>query len=144
MSKKAVYRLGNIDSEYSAFVVESYVKILTCFELQNAARQPIDNKAFKVCIVDDDEDKFCDIDNWSVGVSAGGWIHKPKADSLATDSLAANNSSSAPFHIIESEGHMGDDQENRKTRSCRELLIKNSLISLFHLICKAIIRVRIC
>jgi hypothetical protein len=82
---KTVFRLGNIDSVYSETDIEHYIRsldirLLSCFELKNSARQPADNKAFRICIVSDDTNKFCKSDNWSVGVSIREWIHKPKSD----------------------------------------------------------------
>lgn len=82
---KAVYRLGNIDSSYSAEDIQDHirslgVRVVTCFELPRSTRQPTDNKAFRVCIIAADKDKLFSSENWSVGVTLREWLHKPKKD----------------------------------------------------------------
>jgi len=79
---KAVYRLGNVDSEYAASDVQDYVKglgirVLTCFELPQSVRQSAGNKAFRICIIVEDKPKLFDSSNWNVGVSVREWRHKP-------------------------------------------------------------------
>jgi hypothetical protein len=96
--KKAVFRLGNIDSVYSVPDIENHIRsigvnILSCFELKQSDSHPLDNKAFRVCIVAADSHKLCDNSNWSVGVSLRQWIHKPK-DSTAATSATVNESAS--------------------------------------------------
>jgi hypothetical protein len=91
--KKSVFRLGNIDSTYTAMDVETYVRslgvrILTCFELKQSPSQSEDNKSFRVCIVTDDNLKLCDSDNWSVGVTIRAWVHKPKTAAAGGGSAA--------------------------------------------------------
>lgn len=81
--KKAVFRLGNIDSEYATQDVEEYirslgVRLVSCFELPNSKNTPSDNKSFRVCIVHEDINLLCNSECWSVGISIREWIHKPK------------------------------------------------------------------
>jgi len=71
---KAVNRLGNIDSVYSVEHVQDYitllgVRVLTCFELPKALRQPAGNKSFRVCIIAEDKPKLLATSSWSVSVS---------------------------------------------------------------------------
>jgi hypothetical protein len=92
--KKSVYHIGNIDCSYSVSDVEDYirslgVRILTCFELKSSSTSPSDNKAFRVCIVDDDRNKLCDCDNWAIGVSIRVWTHKPKKDGVSDATSAS-------------------------------------------------------
>ena len=79
--KKAVFCLNNIDSEYSENDVLSYIKslgvnILTCFELKSTAKTPIDRKAFRICIAEDDKPKLLDNSVWAVGITIRDWIRK--------------------------------------------------------------------
>jgi hypothetical protein len=94
--KKAVYRLGNIDSSYAPNDVIEHVRslgvrILTCFDLKQSSAQPDDNKAFRICIVAEDKQKLCDSDNWSVGVSLREWVHKPKKAAVLHDNMDVSN-----------------------------------------------------
>ena len=96
---KSVFRLGNIDSVYSVTDIEHYIRsldirLLSCFELKKSARQPADNKTFRICIVAEDRNKFCKSDNWSVGVSIRDWIHKPKKDNQSSAASTAQQTGS--------------------------------------------------
>jgi hypothetical protein len=89
--QKAVYRLGNIDSDYTVNEIEEYIRslgvaVLSCFELKHSDRQPLDNKAFRVCIAASDKQKFCDINSWSIGVSLRAWDHRPKTTTTTASS----------------------------------------------------------
>lgn len=88
--KKAIFRLGNIDSDYTENDIAEYIRslgvnLLSCFELKHSLRQPLDNKAFRVCILAADKIKLCDLNNWSVGVSLREWVHKPKVGPSSDD-----------------------------------------------------------
>jgi hypothetical protein len=107
--KKAVFRLGNIDSCYTVENVEEYiqsigVRILTCFELKNADRQPLDNKAFRICIVAEDKQKLCDSERWAVGISLREWTHRPKDETKRSPGAvsAATTSAATSMQIEES------------------------------------------
>jgi len=105
---KAVYRLGNIDSVYSVDDVKEYieslgVRMLTCFELPNSARQPTRNKAFRICIIADERLKLFEPSSWSVGVSLREWRHK-----LIPEGAAQNGRNMGSGDLI-TGGAVGED-----------------------------------
>ena len=84
--KKAVFRIGNIDSCYSAENVKSYVESLgvraiSCFERTSENARVADNKSFRICIFDADKALLLCESNWFVGISIQRWVFKPKKDS---------------------------------------------------------------
>jgi len=53
--KKAIFRIGNVSSEYNAEDLNDHVKSLgirtiSCFELPHRSFLPDDNKQFRICI----------------------------------------------------------------------------------------------
>ena len=103
MVKKAVFHLGNIDCVYSADDIQNYIRslgitIFTCFELKRSDKQPLDNKAFRICIAASNKQKLCDSNSWSVGVSLKEWVHKPK-DSTAAASATGNKVNTLEAHV---------------------------------------------
>ena len=98
--RKAVFHLGNIDCSYTVSDIEVYIRslgvtILSCFELKHADKQPLDNKAFRICIAANGKQKLCDNSNWSVGVSLREWVHKPKDTTVASSAAAGQSATSA-------------------------------------------------
>jgi hypothetical protein len=119
---KAVYRLGNIDSVYSADNVKDFVtllgvRILTCFELTHTDRQPKDNKAFRICIVAADRDKLFASAKWSVGITLREWRHKPKKDGLAAEGTGAGR--------VEPGGAQGEGSDARNDAGLADGSINN-------------------
>jgi hypothetical protein len=117
--KKTVYHLGNIDSVYSTKDIEEYIRslgvhLISCFELKHADRQPMDNKAFRVCVIAADKDKLCDTNNWSVGVSLREWFHKPKGTGGLGPSAAAVviGNTDIDTSIVQMNETMIDDSTN--------------------------------
>jgi len=81
--KKSVYRLGNIDSKYTAVDVQKYVeglgiRVISCFERVPPIGKKYDNKTFRLCIIDFDKYKLLSDNNWSTGVTIQKWVFKPK------------------------------------------------------------------
>jgi hypothetical protein len=80
---KAVFRIGNIDSCYSADDVKSYVeslgvRVMSCFERTSENTRFVDNKSFRICIFDADKALLLCESNWFVGISIQRWVFKPK------------------------------------------------------------------
>jgi len=81
--KKAVYRLGNIDANYSQEDVTSHlesldIRFVSCFVLPKRDFLPADNKQFRICIFAVDEHILLNTSNWVAGITIQEWIFKPK------------------------------------------------------------------
>lgn len=100
---KSVFRVGNVDGHCSADDLQEYlrsleVRVLTCFELPRSVRQPLENKAFRVCIVSTDKTKLLNDKNWSLGIVIRPWTFKEKP----ANSGVAVGSTNRPNGVIES------------------------------------------
>jgi hypothetical protein len=76
---KAVFCLSNVDNSYSSDDITEYMKsigvrLLTCFELKPGAHNPVDSKAFRICIIAEDKISLLNSDNWAVGVAIRPWV----------------------------------------------------------------------
>lgn len=103
---KAVFCLSNVDLNYSCDDIMDYLKSinvrpLTCFDLRPNPNFPVDSKAFRICIVDEDKQFLLNNANWAVGVTIRPWVRKTAKDNtmntagIATANQAVNGSSSA-------------------------------------------------
>lgn len=80
---KSVYRLGNIDAEYTVEDITNHlesmgVRVISCYERKSENPVFKDNTSFRVCIIDADKEAFLNGANWSVGISIQRWVFKPK------------------------------------------------------------------
>ena len=80
---KAVFRVGNVAGDCSTADLEAYllsleVRVISCFELPRSAKQPLVNKAFRICILAHDKAKLLNEKNWSFGIFIRPWIFKEK------------------------------------------------------------------
>ena len=83
--QKSVYRVGNVNAQYSADDLKGYiesirVRVVSCFDRTSSLALHSDNKTFRVCILDMDKNIFLRDDNWTVGISIQKWLFKPKSD----------------------------------------------------------------
>ena len=112
---KSVYRVGNVNAQYSADDLKGYiesigVRVVSCFDRTSSLALNSDNKTFRVCILDMDKNIFLRDDNWTVGISIQKWLFKPKSDNhdvVATnrtvvDSAAAANNRENTMRIDDS------------------------------------------
>jgi hypothetical protein len=82
---KSVYRIGNIDSCYTADDMKDYVeslgvRVVSCFERTSDKTRQMDSKSFRICIFEADRSILLDDSNWTVGISIQLWVFKPKTD----------------------------------------------------------------
>ena len=83
---KSVYSIRNIDACYSADDLKHYlqselgVRVLSCFERTSDKSRYVDNKTFRVCILDADKAKLLSDENWAFGVCIQKWSFKPKVN----------------------------------------------------------------
>lgn len=107
---KSVFRLGNVDGLCSTADIQDYlhsigVHVLTCFELPRAAKQPLENKAFRICILSSDKSKLLNEDNWSFGITIRPWVFKVKAGAVG----AVGATGGAPDAAVGDRGQEGNE-----------------------------------
>ena len=52
------------------------MRILKCFELRPSTHNPVDSKAFRICIIAEDKTALLNSDTWAVGVAIRPWHRK--------------------------------------------------------------------
>jgi hypothetical protein len=108
---KSVFCVDNLDcsvdiDDITSFVSSLGVSIVSCFDAKTrrSAQQkrsnfvPDDRKAFRLCIVKNDEPLLLNADLWPSDVTVSRWFFKPK---LETDGAAGQSmESSEPVNVI--------------------------------------------
>jgi hypothetical protein len=105
---KSVYRIGNIDSCYTADDMKDYVeslgvRVVSCFERTSDKTRQMDSKSFRICIFEADRSILLDDSNWTVGISIQLWVFKPKTD-------VQNPAAAAAVGLIETTGYAAENQ----------------------------------
>ena len=97
---KSVFKIGNVDGLCSPAELQCYlqsinVSVFTCFELPRTARQPLENKSFRVCILAGDKAKLLNDQNWSLGITIRPWVFKEKKLNIGAGGISAQNNNHA-------------------------------------------------
>jgi hypothetical protein len=89
--KKSVYKISNLDSNYTDSDIKKYleslkIRTLTCFELPRGKFEKEGNKSFRVCIYFNDKHILLSKNNWSSGILIKEWVFRPKNPPVAEES----------------------------------------------------------
>ena len=93
--KKAVFCVDNVDLAMDVNCLTDFVsrqlkvRVLTCFQTnprrrRNDPQQITDRKAFRLCINNEDCDKFLDESKWPRSIVISAWYFKGPADAVTT------------------------------------------------------------
>jgi hypothetical protein len=92
VQKKSVFYVGNVANTYEDKDVRAHlndldIDCISCFEIKNKhaaitisknSKTFTNAKSFRVCVAEEDSDKFLKLDDWPDSVIIRAWVFKPK------------------------------------------------------------------
>lgn len=94
LRKKAVFCVDNVNAACSAEQMESFVascmavEVVTCFEVKPRRRRndpEVNRKAFRVCVNDEDRQRFLNPTSWPDSVVVSEWVFKQRTDRVENE-----------------------------------------------------------
>jgi len=107
LRSKLVFCVDNVNTsctidEMTSFVSSLSVDVVTCFEAKSRRRRNedtnsdiSDRKAFRVCIYEDQSDRFMNADAWPEHIVISEWFFKSKFQSKSSDETARKQAASS-------------------------------------------------